>query len=197
MTEAPEDLIVGPSRPICGLKLSLSALLSTTKTLNSDELKTAAIPGEDPPSPFYRGHPYLLKWCIGPPIALRWLQEARKNPKMVPVGKRQPQEEQEVNCSSIRDPRTTRVRKPRPWRIPRAIQEDWAKNSWKAKRGTPYSKRVYGVASSNRKATKRGVLYSKRVYCAASTDAPKKARKIRYVRRPPHILLIRNCNQIS
>ena len=83
---------------------------------------------------------------------------------MVPVGKRQPQEEQEVNCSSIRDPRTTRVRKPRPWRIPRAIQEDWAKNS--------------------RKATKRGAPYSKRVYGVASPDAPKKARKIRYVRRP-------------
>ena len=70
----------------------------------------------------------------------------------------------EVYCPSIREPRPTRVRKPRPWRIPRAIQEDWAKNS--------------------RKATKRGAPYSKRVYGVASPDAPKKARKICYVRRP-------------
>ena len=97
---------------------------------------------------------------------------------MVPVGKRQPQEDLRGHCSSIREPRPTRVRKPRPWRIPRAIQEDWAKNS--------------------RKATKRGAPYSKRVYGVASPDAPKKARKIRYVRRPSiNIFFIRNCNQIS
>ena len=84
----------------------------------------------------------------------------------------------EVYCPSIREPRPTRVRKPRPWRIPRAIQEDWAKNS--------------------RKATKRGAPYSKRVYGVASPDAPKKARKIRYVRRPSiNNFYYRNCNQIS
>ena len=112
-----------------------------------------------------------------PTVAPGWPQDAR-NIKWNSSWEALATGRVEVYCPSIREPRPTRVRKPRPWRIPRAIQEDWAKNS--------------------RKATKRGAPYSKRVYGVASPDAPKKARKIRYVRRPSiNIFYSCNCNQIS
>ena len=170
-----------PAVPSKAQKLSLSASFNN-QTLYSDDRKTDismkiysrwksafAIPSRT------SLHLKVVHW---PTDLTQVASRSAQIFHMVPVGERQPQEEQEVNWSSIRDPRTTRVRKPRPWRIPRAIQEDWAKNS--------------------RKATKRGAPYSKRVYGVASPDAPKKARKIRYVRCPSiNIFFIRNCNQIS